>query len=124
MARSVSEWKGKTDDEMAPPRVRLRVLNKFGKCCALCRRPIRGGTRWTCDHIKALINEGENRENNLQPLCCWCAPEKDAADVAEKSKVAKKAKNHFGIKRKSRPMAGARNSPWKQKMDGTVERRT
>lgn len=126
MARDVPEWIGKDDNEPVPPRVRLRVLLRADRLCAGCTRPIRPGDEWTCDHKKALINGGENRERNLQPLCDWCNPSKNAADVAEKSAVADKALAHAGIKRKprGRPMPGTRASGWKQKMDGTWERRT
>lgn len=124
MSRSVAEWIGKTDDTPFPPRVRLRILERFDRRCAGCTNPIRPGERWTCDHIVALINGGENRESNGQPLCRACTPEKDAADVAVKSKTADMAKAAYGIKpRTGRPMPGSRASGWKRKMDGTTIRR-
>ena len=125
MSRSVKEWIGKTDDAPFPPRVRLRILERANRRCAGCGKPIRPGERWTCDHIVALINGGENRESNGQPLCRDCTPVKDAADVAEKSKTADMAKGAYGIKpRKGPPMPGARASRWKRKMDGTTIRRS
>jgi 5-methylcytosine-specific restriction protein A len=54
-----------------PPRVRLRVLKRFGRRCDPargCGRPLRPGDAWTCDHIEAIINGGPNRERNLHPL--------------------------------------------------------
>ena len=123
MPRTVPEWIGKTDDDPFPPRVRLRILERFDHRCGICRKPIRPGERWTCDHVKALILGGENRESNGQPLCRGCTPTKDAADVAEKSKIAGMAKAGYGLKRSSRPMPGSRRSPWKRKMDGTTIRR-
>src|SRR5690349_13438235 len=102
MSRSVPEWIGKTDDEPVPPRVRLRVLLRHDRICAgTCGgRVIRPGKPWTCDHRIALINGGENRESNLQPLCDLCNPQKTAADVAEKSRVYERGLAHAGIKRK------------------------
>lgn len=124
MPRTVAEWIGKTDDAPFPPRVRLRILERFDRRCASCGKPIRPGERWTCDHIVALINGGENRESNGQSLCRACTPEKDAADVAVKSRTADMAKAAYGIKaRKGRPMPGSRASGWKRKMDGTTIRR-
>lgn len=111
MARSVEEWIGKTDDEMAPPRVRLRVLMKYRDCCANCGTFIVG--TFTCDHIIAIINGGENRERNLQPLCRICTRPKDAADVAEKSYIATLQKKRHGQRKPSR-MPGSRNSKWKR----------
>lgn len=125
MSRSVSEWRGKTDDEPVPPRVRLRVLYRFDLRCAKCTRFIRPAERWTCDHAKALINGGENREKNLQPLCCNCDPIKTAHDIAEKSATYGSRLRHHGIKRQtSRPLPGTKASGWRKKFDGTVERRS
>ena len=124
MPRTVAEWIGKTDDAPFPPRVRLRILERFDRRCAGCGKPIRPGERWTCDHIIALINGGENRESNGQPLCRNCTKPKDAADVAVKSKTADMAKAAYGIKaRKGPPMPGSRASPWKRKIGGPTIRR-
>lgn len=116
---SVEEWIGRTDDEPFPPRVRLRILRRHGHKCAgaNCGRRIRGGDRWTCDHIKALINGGQNRESNGQPLCEFCNPIKNATDVAEKARVDRVSKAHFGIKdRPVQIIPGSRLSPWKHKL--------
>lgn len=125
MPRTIPEWIGKTDDEPVPPRVRLRVLLTFNRVCNKCYRVIRPGVEWTCDHKIALINGGENRERNLQPLCDWCNPLKNKADVAEKSAVYDRAASHAGIKRKpkGRPMPGTKLSGWKHKVSGEWVRR-
>jgi 5-methylcytosine-specific restriction enzyme A len=82
MARTLYEWIGKTDETPVPPRVRLRVLQHFGRRCDHvndgCGRDIRPGDAWSCDHIEA-INGGPNRESNLHPLCEWCNPPKTGA---------------------------------------------
>lgn len=88
MPRSVPEWVGKTDDTPAPPRVRVRVFERCERKCGQCGRKIRPGENWTLEHVIALINSGQNRESNLGVTCDWCLPEKNAADVAEKSKTA------------------------------------
>lgn len=116
IGRSVPEWIGKTPDDPFPPRVRKRILERHGRRCAECTRPIRSGDKWTCDHKIALINGGENRESNGQPLCEWCNPEKNAADVAEKSKVAAMAYADLGLKKPKRPMPGSRASGWRKPM--------
>jgi 5-methylcytosine-specific restriction protein A len=100
VARSVKEWIGKTDDAPFPPRVRLRILDRFAGNCASCGKHIVG--RFTCDHIVALINGGENRESNGQPLCRDCTKLKDKADVSVKSKTAAVRKARHGLKGKAR----------------------
>lgn len=123
MSRSVAEWKGASDDTAIPPRVRLRVFDAKGGRCHSCGRKIAAGERWTCEHLKALINGGENRESNLDITCDWCLPSKNAADVAEKSKVARVRKAHLGVKPRGRHWPCGKDSPWKQKIGGRTVRR-
>lgn len=92
--RTVPEWIGKTPDTKIPDHVKLRVFTEHGGICPKCTRKLQRG-KWDCDHVTAIINGGENRERNLQPLCRTpCHSEKTAADVAEKSKVYQKRKSH------------------------------
>lgn len=123
MSRTVAEWVGKTPDTTIPPRVQLRVFDRANGRCERCTRLILYGNCQT-DHRIALINGGENRENNLQCLCKWCHAAKTAVDIAEKAKTyARKAKN-LGIRRQSsRPMPGSRASKWKAKIGGGWVRR-
>jgi len=124
MSRSVPEWCGKTDDDPVPPRVRLRVFERFNGVCGVCGVKIRA-KRWVCDHHKALINGGENRERNLWPIHEACdRTVKTPADVAEKKITNRMRATHLGVKkRKGRPMPGTRDSGIKKRMDGTVEYR-
>lgn len=120
--RSVKEWIGATPDTPVPPRVRVRVFDDKDGRCHRCGRKIAAGETWTCEHLTALINGGANRESNLDVTCSWCLPEKNAEDVAEKSRVAVRRKSHLGVKaRKGRPLAGTRASGIRKRMDGTVE---
>lgn len=123
MSRAVDEWIGKSPDTRAPPRVRVRVFERYhGRCQCGCNRQIRAGEGWDAEHTIALINGGENRENNLTPWLTEHHPKKTAADVAEKSKVYQKKAKALGIKKPSR-FPGARNSPYKIKVGGGVELR-
>lgn len=123
MSRTVTEWIGKTDDEQVPPRVRLRVFRKFLGICAECGFKILGG-KWVCDHRIALINGGENRESNLQPIHGRCDAVKTPRDVQQKAKNDRVMARHIGIeRRRSRPMPGSRNSPIKMKIGGGWEYR-
>ena len=108
MSRSLPEWIGSTDNTPAPDRVRLRVFIKYHGRCPMCSRPLQPG-RWQCDHVQALINGGENRERNLQPLCDEpCHRIKTGEDVAQKSKTYTIASAHTGAKRKQRSITGWR----------------
>lgn len=102
--RSVPEWIGKTDDEAPPPRVRVRVFERFkGVCQCGCGIVIRPGMPWQADHKDALINGGENREKNLVPILTDHHKVKTAADVAVKSKTYRMKAAHVGV-RKPRTM--------------------
>lgn len=123
MSRSVNEWVGETDDEPVPPRVRLRVFERFGGVCCECTVKIRG-RRWICDHRKAIINGGQNRESNLGPIHEACDKTKTKTDVAEKRINNRVRSKHLGIKkRKGRAMPGSRDSGIKMKIGGGWERR-
>lgn len=120
--RSVPEWIGKTPDSKIPPRVRMRVFERFNGVCYLSGRKIAAGEIWDCDHIRALVNGGEHRESNLAPALQDKHRAKTADDVREKSVVSRKALAHRGIRRRS-TFPCSKNSPFKKKLDGRVVRR-
>jgi 5-methylcytosine-specific restriction endonuclease McrA len=122
--RSVPEWQGSTPDADIPPRVRLRVWDKCGGCCAACQRKIAAGEKWQCDHKHALANGGRHAESNLQVLCDWCHKFKTRSDVAVKAWHYKRRLAHAGIKqRKRRPFPGSKESGWKVTFSRGVVRR-
>lgn len=116
-ARSVPEWFGATADTPVPQRVKVRLYDRADGCCEECGRRLGPADTWFPDHIKALINGGENREANLRVICEWCHPEKTRQDVAEKSVVYEKRAKHIGAKKKR---------PWhpglRKKVSGEVVR--
>lgn len=120
--RSVPEWIGATPDTAVPDRVRVRVFEAKDGRCHSCGRKIGAGERWTCEHVVALINGGENREKNLDVTCDWCLPAKNAADVAVKSKSYRVKKRRLGIRKRS-AFACSKDSPFKKKLTGEVVRR-
>lgn len=124
MSRTLPEWIGKTPDTSPPPRVRARVFIAAEGRCHKCTRKIVPGDSWTLEHVKALVNGGQNRESNLDVTCNWCLPGKNAADVAEKSMIARKRGKYIGARKpKGRPMPGSRDSGWQHKMNGDWVRR-
>lgn len=116
MARAVEEWIGKTDDSAIPPKVKIRLFEATKGRCQNCGVQIRPGNGPQYDHRKALINGGENRENNLQVLCLNCHSAKTKGDVAEKSAVAQKKGKHIGAKKPKRPWGNG----LRRKMNGQV----
>src|SRR6185312_7066590 len=119
MPRSTEEWSGKTPDAPIPPRVRARVLERFDGRCHWTGKKIMPGDAWDLDHVIALINGGEHREMNLAPILRGKPhKEKTAADVAEKSKVARVWAKHLGIfprpkvKMRSRGFSSTRPVLW------------
>lgn len=121
--RSLPEWVGLTPDTPVPPRVRWRVFRRCGRrCSGTCRRKLRIGDGFICDHRIAIINGGENRERNLQILCDWCNAGKTLADVRQKAKVYRAGSKQFhGFRSTHRPVPGSRASGIRKRMDWTVE---
>lgn len=118
--RTLKEWVGATPDTAAPPRVRLRVFEAHGGICALSGRKIMPGDAWELDHKQALINGGENRESNLQPVLKEPHKAKTAEDVAQKAKDRRVRSKHLGIHQSKTPLPGGKDSKLKRKLDGTV----
>lgn len=108
MARTPPEWIGKTDDTKIPPRVCERVFDRAKGICHFCGQPIQKPHQaHETDHVKALINGGENRESNLAPIHKKpCHQVKTASDVKEKAKVSAVRKKHIGITRPAGKLQG------------------
>lgn len=122
MSREVPEWIGRTDDSPVPDRVKVRVFEKYHGRCYLSGIRLTPGT-WEIEHIQAIINGGENRETNLAPVSKGKVHRgKTREDVKIKSLTYRKKKANIGIRKKSR-FPGSKDSPWKQKLDGTWVRR-
>lgn len=96
MTRAVEEWIATHDDQAIPPRVKVRIFEKYEGKCAKTGVKLRPG-HFQYDHIVALVNGGEHRESNLQPLCTEAHAAKTRADVKIKSKVARIKKKHLGL---------------------------
>lgn len=120
MPRALPEWVGSSPDSAIPPRVRLRIFERYdGRCACGCNRKIMVGEKWDCEDEIAIINGGERRESNLRPFLTEHHKAKTAADVAIKSKTYRVRSRHLGIKRKSSFQTN-RDGKFKKRMDGTV----
>lgn len=121
MPRALPEWIGKTPDSPVPDRVKVRVLEKYEHRCHWSGREIREGDAWDVDHVKAIINGGENRESNLAPILRGKPhKEKSAQDVQMKSRAYQSKRRRFRLKRAKHPMPCGRNSKFKKKITGEV----
>src|SRR5690606_22040869 len=108
------------------PTARARVFLAHDGRCAICTRKIAPGEDYDLDHVLPLALGGADEASNLVPVHVDChrgKGGKTASDIGRIRKADRNAKRHAGIKKKSR-MPGSRDSRWKKKMDGTVERRT
>lgn len=124
MTRALPEWIGKTSDSTVPPRVRLRIFDKFeGRCQCGCNRKILAGERWDCEDKIAIINGGERREANLRPFLTEHHKAKTKDDVATKVRNYRRRTKHLGIKKRD-AFPTNKACGWKKRMDGTVVRRT
>lgn len=122
MARTPDEWIGETDDQRAPKRVRDRLKLRHPNC-NICGRKIEAAEKMALDHVKALINGGENRESNLRPVHQDCHVGKTAQDVAEKAKIAAIRQRHHGIvdapKIQGRPFSKTKQAAERQAKAGS-----
>lgn len=106
MARTVSEWIAKHDDQAIPPRVKLRIFERDGGTCHICKLAIKTGETWDADHVIALANGGEHREGNLSPAHKHCHVGKTVIDVKVKAKIARVKKRDLGITQPKGKMQG------------------
>jgi len=125
MTRRTPEWIGKTDETPVPPRVKARiVLVQDGICACGCGQKLgSAGEPIEFDHEVALINGGENRENNLRALRRPCHAVKTRADVAEKAKVARVRNKALGFRKPKSTLPGSKSGEWKRKVTGEWVRR-
>lgn len=118
--RSTPEWEGASSEAAIPPRVKVRIVERYNKRCAECGQPLGGRNGCEIDHIVALANGGAHRESNLRPLCIDCHKPKTAADRKVKAKGDRIIKRHFLGKKAKNPLPFGRRSKWKKKITGEI----
>lgn len=126
--RALPEWIGSSPDAAVPPRVRLRVFDRYdGRCQCGCNRKITAGERWDAEDTIAIINGGQRREGNLKPWLTEHHKGKTARDVAEKSTTYRKRAKHLGIELRRGPKIQSRGfskSKPQRTASRPIERRT
>lgn len=103
---------------------RLAIWQKYNKTCQMCFQPTdeRG---YDLDHHIPLEIGGDDTDDNLRPLCRPCHRLKTKGDHTDIARAKRREASRVGARAKTgRPMPGSRRSPWKQKLDGTWERRS
>lgn len=116
-------------DVSATPRLampqmrRLRIFEAGRGCCILCDQRIRAGDTWTVEHRIPLGLGGADTDANCGPAHEQCRRIKDKTDVAAIAKAKRIKAKHFGIRKRSSFPCG-KDSPWRKKINGQVERRT
>ena len=115
MARSVDEWRGKSDDSRVPAAVRQRVFERYDRRCYLSGVEIRQGDAWELEHAVPLWLGGEHRETNLRPALVEAHKRKTAAEAKVRAKVNRIVRKGYGMKKKGtgfrKPPPGVRYEP-------------
>lgn len=107
MARTVKEWRGRTDDAMPAAPVRTRILIRDDHTCHICKGKIDPGQKWIPDHVPPLIDGGENRESMIKPAHKKCHDLLTAQQAVERAPVKRKQQKHLGAKPPpKKPMQG------------------
>lgn len=107
MGRSVPVWIGKTPDSQPPKSVKDRIFLRQNGRCALSGQKIRPGDGTHLDHVLALKDGGENREDNLQLVLEEPHREKTKKENAARAKEKRMRLKHAGLWPKSkRPLKG------------------
>lgn len=98
------------------------ALRAKGHCESCTRKLMTGDYHY--DHIIADALGGAATLENCSVVCRSCHSEKTTkADVPAIAKAKRRERKRFGIRKRS-TFACSRDSQWKKKIDGTVERRS
>jgi len=116
---------GVTNRKSLTPGQRLKLWEQHKGICVICELPIDGvREKWIDEHIKPLAEGGTNDMDNRGPAHVLCAKAKTGEDAKRLAKARRTKRKHLGIKRAtSRPLMGTKESGWRKKMNGDVERR-
>jgi 5-methylcytosine-specific restriction protein A len=102
MARTVSEWIGKTDDSAPSEACKRRIVARQDGVCALTGKPFTPKDRPQFDHKVPLWLGGENRESNLHAIIDEAHKAKTKAEAKVRAQVNARQSSHLGIKAQSK----------------------
>ena len=118
--------------EFSKPIMRAALERSEGRCEAVgllynlkpgerCNAPLNRGKIY--DHVTADGLGGKPTLENCLVICPLCNSFKTfRGDIPRIAKMKRQKDAHEGVKRRS-TFPGSRNSPWRKRLDGTVERR-
>lgn len=101
---------------------RLRMHDEHGSKCVICLETIPAGEPFIDEHVIPLALGGSNDTSNRGPAHVGCAKIKTQRDQRMIAKAKRQRMKHLGIKKRS-TFACSKNSPWRKKINGQVERR-
>lgn len=91
--------------------------------CHICGEPV-DLAEAEFDHVIPFALGGADADHNLGPVHQPCHRAKTKGDVRVIAKAKRVAKKHQGIiTRRIAKIPGSKGTPWKKRIDGTVERR-
>lgn len=99
-------------------------LRQDGKCGCGCgaKLSVKG---YILEHIIPLEDGGADDLSNKAAYAIPCAKAKTKAEATARATARRKRDKAIGALPKSKnPIPGSRSTPWKKKLDGTVERRS
>jgi len=105
------------------PKTKAAAFARSRGFCEACRAYLYPG-KFHYDHDRAAALLGDAKLENCRVLCVNCHGEKTSTEDVPRIAHAKRQERAFIGARKAPVMAGSRNSKWKKKLDGTVERRS
>lgn len=96
-----------------------------GKCEECGRRLLYGEAQYEFDHVVPIGLGGLSDDGNIRVVCKSCHLAKTTkVDVPAIAKAKRNFRRAAGIKKtRGRPIPGSRNSPWRKKISGVVEKR-
>ena len=118
---AIENHRSETCATSVPPRVKLRIFERFKGACYLSNVKIQPGDTWELEHIIALCNGGTHSESNMAPALTAPHKVKTKADMRAKTKNERIRKRFAGIK-PARKITRWRKKPsfrfmtWKKKL--------
>lgn len=105
-------------------KARAEIFATHGGICHICNGRIQAAERWEVEHVIAREISGDDGPTNLRPAHAKCHKAKTAQDAGIIAKAKRRAAKHSGAFRPSGArVQGSRGTPFRKRMDGTVERR-
>ena len=105
------------------PETKIACFKRDKGKCRVCTQTIVTVAHYDHFPVPAAIG-GSADLYNCRLLCRECHEKRTrTVDIPAIAKTKRIVETRMGLRAPKRPMPGSRASPWRKKMDGTVERR-